>query len=216
MIMSPFPLYAVPRIYLWMRQNWDKVADDSTPADVNAFVEDWLRRERGGQKSWAVLKDGELGGVITSERISDIVADLHCTFRREFWGRGNTVPALALACAEIFGSAVEKITSLVYPDNRAMIGMAIANGAIKEGHLHRQVRKNGELVDLLLLGLTKENFLGSQNRLQQSKQQLQQHQHDHEKPDSVPDSDPAEHLQDYQRLHEQPADGGSSLSASGA
>lgn len=157
-LVSPFPVYHVPRIWGWVQTFRDKVADDYAPKTIHDFVEDFRRKELNGQRSWAVIRDGEMGGVIQSEAISPGVRSIHAMFKREFWGHATTLPALRQACDQIFANDVRKLVALIFVDNGASINIAMSLGGVREGTLRAETIRNGEPVDVAIVGIHREAF----------------------------------------------------------
>lgn len=155
---SPFPLAAVPRVWTWIQQFRSRVADDFAPDSMEAFVELWERKTAAGQRSWAVYRDGELGGLVTFEAWSPVCGTTHAIFRKDFWGHATTVPALEAAYAEIFASGVERLLSFAFRDNSNLIHMAKVLGGVKEGTHPKMTKRNGQLTDMVSIGLMREKF----------------------------------------------------------
>lgn len=154
---SPFPEYALPRVWTWIQDFRWRVSDDFAPDSLEAFVAEWqARREK--QRTWAVYRGPEIGGLVTFEPWSPVAGTSHCLFKRSFWGHRTTIPALQAVYAEIFAGGCEKILSLAFKDNANILGLARAIGGQKEGVLRKQTRRRGELVDMIAIGLLKEDF----------------------------------------------------------
>src|SRR5579872_629050 len=233
-VIEPFPLHAVPRVWEWVREFRDRVADDFAPSTLAEFVSQWEAQDAAGRRTWAVLRDGELGGVITSNRLSPIVADAHCVFKREFWGRDTTAEALRHVFAAIFAQGVEKITSLAFRDNHALFGLVARLGFEREGTLRQHTRRRGELVDMVIVGLRRERFnglsdrpLGSDRCAEQfaGKPHDDQHGNEHPEPvrdvqlqphaDAVPVGAAVAALRVHQQLDDKPTSGGGAVPAGG-
>lgn len=177
---SPFPLLHVPRIWTWVQKFRDKVADDFAPKTLDEFVDDWERKEQHGQRSWAVKRDGERGGVIQSEAISPGVRSIHALFKPEFWGDQTTLPAIALACKELFQGDTRKLVALMFVDNIAAIHMAMRLGGIREGTLIAETIRGGQPVNVAIIGIHREGFdYGriSQRRLPKFEHKRKLHKH---------------------------------------
>ena len=71
-IVEPFPPHAVPRIWSWTQEFRNRVADDWSPSTLDDFVGDWESKSAAGRRTWAVLRDGELGGMVNSMRLSPV------------------------------------------------------------------------------------------------------------------------------------------------
>ena len=157
-IETPFPAQAVPRIWIWTQEFRWRVADDFGPKCLEDFVMEWRERERA-QQSWAVYCGEELGGVVTVQRMTPIVATSHCIFKRTFWGPQTTLPALRLVYEKVFDDGYEKILSFAFRDNAQLLGLARKLGAEKEGVLRKQTKRNGRPTDMIAIGLLKEDFV---------------------------------------------------------
>lgn len=157
-IETPFPLYALPRVWKWTEESRRQVADDYAPHSLDEFIDRWERQARAGQRSWSVWRDNELGGVVTSSKLNPILADVHCIFKRAFWGHDTTAQASRLAFAEIFEDGVQKITTICFFDNHALLGLVRKLGFEREGLLRKNTLRDGQLVDQVVIGLTKERF----------------------------------------------------------
>ena len=95
---------------------------------------------------------------MTSSRINPVCVDAHCVFKRSFWGHATTVEALRQVFDEIFSSGVIKITATAFADNHALLGLVRKLGFQREGVLRQQTRRAGELIDVVVIGLTREGF----------------------------------------------------------
>ena len=156
-VSEPFPEHALPRVWVWANELRDRVADDFAPKDLDTFMELWFERMAAGARSWAVSKGNEIGGVIIVEPQTPIVATTHCIFKRTFWGTATTLPALAHVYREVF-EKYHKILSFCFADNSQILGLARKLGAEKEGVLREQNLRNGKFVDMMAIGLLKQDF----------------------------------------------------------
>lgn len=157
-LVTPFPLRSIPRIWSWIEASRHTIADDFAPKTLEDFIDLWATRAKNGTRSWGVMRDGELGGVITSSPISPVVADLHCIFKKEFWGHKTTVPATRMAMEKVFAE-VPKITSLVFSDNHAILGNFLGKlNGVKEGVLTAQTMRDGKPTDMVLVAIHREAF----------------------------------------------------------
>lgn len=157
-VQSPFPLHAVPRIWAWIQDFRWRVSDDFAPATEEEFVEAWMSRLEV-QRSWAVYRDGELGGLVTAAQETPVVAIAHCLFAKRFWGHETTIPALRLAFGEVYRDlGVSKISSLAFEDNVQLIHLVRKLGGEKEGVLRKHTRRQGKLVNMIALGMLREDF----------------------------------------------------------
>jgi len=156
-VVTPFPDHAVPRVWSWIQTFRDRVADDFAPATLEQFVAEWI--ERAGERRWAVYRDGELGGMVSFQEWSPICGTSHILFKREFWGTGTSVPAIRRIYDGLFQGGIEKILLYAFRDNDTIRSLAKGRlGAQTEGVLRNQTRRGGRLVDMVALGITKEDF----------------------------------------------------------
>jgi len=158
-IIEPFPPHALPRAWKWAQESRRQVADAFAPSTLDQFVEHWERQVRAGQRSWGVWRDAELGGIVTSMRFNAVLADAHCIFKRTFWGHETTAEALRLVFTEIFAGGVQKITTVCFSDNHALLGLVRRIGFEREGTLKKNALRDGDLCDQAVIGLTRDRFM---------------------------------------------------------
>lgn len=157
-VRSPFPEHSIPRIWGWMQRFRSRVADDFGPGSLEEFVDWFLGAD---QRTWGVYRDGELGGVVVIQPQNPIAVVSHCIFKREFWGRKTTRPALEQVYREVFDSGVLRIGARIFADNQAIKALALEMGAKQEGTTRDATMRGGKPVDMIGLGLLREDFYGS-------------------------------------------------------
>jgi len=163
---SPFPDYAVPRVWTWIQSFRHRVADDFAPRTLEEFVQYWERRKQA-DRTWGVWRGEDLGGLITIEELNPAVVSSHCLFKRSFWGGETTLEALRQVYSQIFDEGYQKIVSFAFRDNAQLLGLARKLGAEKEGVLRKQTVRDGKPVDMIAIGLLREDFMakiGKQER----------------------------------------------------
>ena len=161
-VTNPFPFEAMPRVYRWIEGFKNKVNDDFGPKTLGEFMETMAAKWET-HASWAVSVDGELGGLITFERLSPWVGTAHFVFKPDFQGRGVASKACRIAIAEMFEMGIGKLSFYPLGGNLA-IGSLLCNlGAKREGTLTGQTLVDGKPTDILIYGLLKENFNGILN-----------------------------------------------------
>jgi RimJ/RimL family protein N-acetyltransferase len=111
-------------------------------------------------RNLAVYRDGELVGLVIFDHITPVVCECHIYFKRSFWGRERTIPALRLAYQWAERAGYEKMTSPVLATNRLMIGLLKRLGAVQEGHFRAHTRQNGRPVDMEYWSIFKGGFNG--------------------------------------------------------
>jgi RimJ/RimL family protein N-acetyltransferase len=144
-------------VWAWIQTFRDRVADDFGPQTLDEFVEHSLA-EFQRVKTWAIYRDGELGGLVSFERWNPVLGTFHCLFKRELWGHQTTVPALRQVIGEMFDSGISKLALCMFADNRPIIALLRRLGAVPEGHYSRHTMRGGQLVDMVPFALFKEAF----------------------------------------------------------
>lgn len=204
-IKSPFPPDQVPRIWMWMQPFKRSVMDDYAPQTMEEFVRDWAERERNGQRSWVVNRDGERGGVIFAGPVQPGVLDIHSLFKKDFWGRDTTLQATEMACAELFEQGARKLMCTMFSSNKAIIALAKLLGGVTEGRLYSHTMVEGKPVDVEIVAIHKARFMDgvSKRRLQFAEKQRNEQLDEQRKfdehgqhvenphPLSIPDPEPA-------------------------
>lgn len=152
-IVSPFPMSDAPRIWAWSEAFRAKVSDDFSPKTLPEFLEHF-RQTAEVATTWAVYRDGELGGMISYQQASPVVGTAHCVFKKAFWGEATTRVAIQSAVAQMF-QRCEKLSLPVLAGNLAIISLLKKMGASKEGVLRAQTRRDGKPVDMVMMALFK-------------------------------------------------------------
>ncbi len=159
---SPFPAWAWPLVWQWMQSFRARVCDDFSPETYDQFARGMTQARPGD--TWAVYRDEDLGGMIWLPRISPVLSGAHVTFSRPFWGLETTVPAARAAFAPAFESGTEKICATVFADNHQVRAFARALGFREEGVRRSHTQRGGRLVDMVELGVLKEDFYANWSR----------------------------------------------------
>jgi RimJ/RimL family protein N-acetyltransferase len=156
---SPFPEFAVPRLWDWVLTFRSKVCDDYSPKTREAFVEHTLAQLRT-HNSWAVARDGDIGGIVLFQPWNPRVGTMHVMFKRTFWGRSTTETALRQILSQVFGAGYEKVCAYFFEDNYALRGLVHALGGKREGWLEAQTIRNGKPVAMEAIAIFKDRFNG--------------------------------------------------------
>lgn len=158
---SPFPPVSFYDLFDWSQAVWQAVASDDSPTERAEFIEAQEKAAQSeGVKTWGVYRDGELGGYVRFERFpaQPWTGAAHCIFKKDFFGRKTTLPALQMIAREIFGSGVQRIGLHCFVDNSSMRALIVKLGGRFEGELTKQVMRGGELVSMAVYGLTSEDL----------------------------------------------------------
>jgi len=156
-VISPFPTESLPRVWAWNERFRHQVSDDFSPQTQGEFV-DAMLAAMDLQKTWAVYGDGELGGMITYQRLSPWVGTAHIFVKPKFQGKGLAPPALKIAFAEMFADGIGKLSFYPLAGNRAVGSLLINLGAKREGCLRSQTIAGGKPIDMHIYGMLKEEF----------------------------------------------------------
>lgn len=163
-VRSPFPFEALPRIWRWIEPFREKVSDDFGPQTQEDFVS-FAAAKWDTQKTWAIYVDGEMGGLITFERLSPWVGTAHWIFKPNFQGKGIAAKASAVALGEMFATGIGKLAVYPLAGNLAMGSLLIRLGFTREGTLIEQTLCNGKPTDMWVYGLTKSQFEEKQHAM---------------------------------------------------
>jgi RimJ/RimL family protein N-acetyltransferase len=156
-VISPFPQQSLPRVWQWIESFRNRVVDDYSPQTLDAFVRKSIE-DQGTLQTWAVYRDGELGGMVSFEKWTEHLGTAHCLFKREMWGRKTTRPALEQILQQIFAGSTRKLCMNVFSDNQAIIALVKELGAVTEAHYSEHTKRNGKLVAMTGLALFKKGF----------------------------------------------------------
>jgi hypothetical protein len=151
---SPFPRVSAPRLWLWAESLLDRLFDDGVPREENAFVEYWLEII-DAQASWAVMVDGELGGIVIATPAQGAMR-VTAFFKPSAWGKARE--ALRMVYGELFDAGVERIQAPVFRHNRAMISLQRQLGGVGAADFPRAATINGRPAHLVLMVTTKEAY----------------------------------------------------------
>jgi RimJ/RimL family protein N-acetyltransferase len=149
-VLKPWDPQDWPIAFLWLEQAWHFVADDFAPKDLDSFV---YVKQAQEALNVGVHINGTLGGLLIYVPMSPIVCAGHCVFRRSFWGRHITVPALEAGMQFAWRLGYRKIEASCFEDNRAMIALLDRAGAIYEGKLINHTLRNGKPINMLQYAL---------------------------------------------------------------
>lgn len=162
-ITEGFPEWAWPKAWKWATDRRSQFADDFFPPTLDSFVESYSVRF---QEAWTygVWKDDYLGGAIIFEQASPVVVTAHILLSRRL--RGIPVSELRQAGAMLFQSRLGliRIQAFVPAWNRAAIALAVKLGGTVEGVLRGATMRGGKPADVALIGITREEFYGTESR----------------------------------------------------
>jgi len=155
---SPFPEYSLPALWKWTYSFRHRTMDDYSPQTESEFVEAFQRNSENGVETFGVYRDDELGGFVSIERLSPVLATSHVVFKPNFFGRATTDRSLIEIYGAVFASGVKKIASRVFADNTGIIALGVRLGAKVEGRFRAHTMRGGNLVDMAEIGLRAEDL----------------------------------------------------------
>jgi RimJ/RimL family protein N-acetyltransferase len=136
-----------PLAWAWLRGFWNQVADDFSCQTEADYIKGQLVASHCIHRG--VYRDGELGGLLTGVPITPYLVQAHITFKKSFWGRDTTIPALRMGCRVLFDEYhFGKIWTTVFADNHLVIGTLKRLGATWEGTLIAHTVRNGQPIDM--------------------------------------------------------------------
>ena len=139
----------------------DRFPHPYTPRDAEA----WLSRVRGAWPplDFAIDLDGEaVGGIglVLGTDIERLSAEVGYWLGRSFWGRGLASSALRSMTAYAFRRlSLERVFALPFEWNPASARVLASAGYRNEGTLRCGAVKEGRIVNLVMFGCTREDFL---------------------------------------------------------
>lgn len=156
---APFQPYYLPLLWDWMDKFRHKVLDDDGPRDQNEFVDLYIQRLKGGDRTWSVRKNDRLVGFVqVSPPNAHGLAETGSVWRQEDWSSKVVAPALCQVYSEVFATGIQKLHTTIYADFHAMADMLARVGFQCEGRLRKVRMRNGELQDVKIFGLMKKEL----------------------------------------------------------
>src|SRR5262249_23857759 len=151
-IVSPFPEEFYPVVWELLQEFARETLDDRSPTSLDELIEkDRCDRENGGLSFAVVGQNGMPVGAVWCEAIGDGLGIGHLVFARYELTSAQNLEVTSAAVAMMFAAGMRKISWSLFGDNRPFHLFLRRLGAVEEGRLKDQVRRNGELVDMLLM-----------------------------------------------------------------
>lgn len=108
---------------------------------------------------WMMLDDGEPAGVFLVHAHNSICYEMHTSILPRAWGDKSADGAQMLLAWAFNTTPCMKMITAVPAYNRAALRFAKAGGMVEEGNNRSSYLRNGELVDQIMLGITKQEWL---------------------------------------------------------
>jgi RimJ/RimL family protein N-acetyltransferase len=136
-----------------------KVADDFGPKNLTGFMDQMQARiETPGYRTWSIAADGELGGLVTFERVSPWLGTAQLFLKPGFHGQGLSLAALRVTFGEMFQLGVGKLAFAPAAGSQAFASLLVNLGARREGKLFGHTLIGGKPANVNLYGLLKDEF----------------------------------------------------------
>ena len=137
---------------------WPHVHDDGVPADWRPIDHDGFH--------WMLVDDGEPAGVFLAHQTNSFCYEMHTCMLPRIWGDVAAKAAQMLAAHVFYELGGEKLITLVPAYNRAALRFAKSGGMQQEGINRASYRRNGVMIDQIMLGITKQEWITCQQQSQ--------------------------------------------------
>jgi len=150
-LVSPFPSERLNLAWNWLNQFPENNFDDFGPTTFEEFEGEMIRR-MGVEKTWGVLKDGVLCGIIAFLPANQRNGSFHgICFSKAVHGTGTAKRAVRMVIEEIFQSGVQKISASYFASSTKIEHLLLSLGAQYEGTLVKQTVQHGRPIDMRLV-----------------------------------------------------------------
>lgn len=149
-LITPFPEEHLPVMWEWLQEFRKQMVDDFCPTTFEEMVTVNQRGLDRGMKMYAAMQEGKVVGAVWGDPIGDDQYLGHLVFDRSL-DRAAKFACARAAVFTMFATGARKISWASFADNRAFIIFLRKIGAVIEGRLRDGARRNGELVDVVVL-----------------------------------------------------------------
>lgn len=133
-----------------------------TTKDAREFISSMLAAPPNTHYTWAIQADGKaIGsiGIFRKDNIHYRTAEMGYYIAEDYWGQGMVTHAVKEACAYVFEETdILRIFAEPFAHNTASCKVLEKCGFVFEGVLHNNAVKNGEIIDMSMYALLRENF----------------------------------------------------------
>jgi len=152
-LISPFPQDHYAEAWKWLREFPDANFDDYGPQNQDAFAAEMARRAKT-ERTWGVLLDGELCGVIGALALSPdrrLWTWHGICFAQRVHHSGVPQEAVQRIIAELFESGCAKLCAGFFSHNFRIERFLASLGFLNEGVLRRHTLQHGQPVAMRLM-----------------------------------------------------------------
>lgn len=158
LVECPFPDDLLPLAWEWINEYPERNMDDYSPRDLRAFEAEIQARHASGELTWIVYKNNVPCGFVGYKPWSPTHGVFHgICFTQSAWGRETTATAVKMVLGQLFDFGVQKVSAFYFADNPKIDRFLRDLGGQQEGYLVNQALRGGQLVDMIVLALFKEN-----------------------------------------------------------
>lgn len=152
----PFQPTWIPLAWEWLNQDPSANFDDYGPKTVEEFADDLLRRHQAGQILVGVLKGNSPVGIMGFQPVTERLGHFAgICFAKHAQGKGVGTIAVGLMLLALWKEGFEKVEAMFFADNERVAGLFRKLGAHDEGLLFEHALRNGQPVDVKLMGFVK-------------------------------------------------------------
>lgn len=150
-IVSPFPESHVPKMWAWMQDFTKQMVDDYSPHSLDELATKNKKDLEHGAKTYAVMVDEKPCGAVWGEHLGDNMYLGHLVFDRDNLDSRDKLDMARAVLRHFFHDGARKICWQMFADNRAFRIFLKKLGAAEEGCFRQATRRNGELVDVIVM-----------------------------------------------------------------
>jgi len=112
---------------------------------------------------WMLVIDDKPLGVFMVHHINSVCFQMHTCLLPDIWGNRSNDAAQMLLKWAFTETDCEKMTTLIPSYNRLAERFAKKNGMVIEGVNRKSFKKDGHLIDQIMMGITKEEWESCQH-----------------------------------------------------
>ena len=153
------PEHLSTTIWEWFQTFWKQMVNDPMPQTRDGIAA-WMESctAKGGKSYFALDENGQPVGAIWGEAGEDNIHIVHLVFARHRLSREAKLAIAKAALRQYFADGARKLSWAMYADNRPCIDFLKELGASVEGTLRKVTRRDGQLMDVVLMATFPEDL----------------------------------------------------------